>query len=115
MAKNKQFQPNLDESEIIKFIFKGFSSEQIAGIVKCSRSTVSQRIKVLFKKYCVSNRREFILLLISKLISEKQQIIDSLVKENLKFKKFLLTLCENNKNTLEFRQCISEIKAYLKC
>lgn len=119
MTKNTRLEFELEQNEIIKFIFKGFSSAQIASKMNYSRSTISYRINLLFEKYKVTNRREFILVLVSKLLFKKkqiilknQQLIDFLLHENSELKNILLKVYQNCKNIPEFQQFISKNGIY---
>lgn len=80
--KTKPQNKHLKEQKIItKCIFKGLKISQIAELLNYSPSTVSNRIKSLFKTYKVKDRIEFILRVFNDVIIKYDTKIEKLTEE----------------------------------
>ncbi len=86
MKKTSKLTQTQEQKILTKCIFKGLTIAQIAHILNYSQSTISYRIKVLFKKYNVKGRVEFILRVFSDVIERYDKQIENFEKEveNLK-------------------------------
>lgn len=120
MFKKTDGKLSINQSLIVKCIFKGMSIAQIAKQIHCSQSCVSYHIKALYKKYKAKTRSEFILSVFGEIIDNYKSLIDLknskityLLTLNTKLKKILFNLTKDTKNSDTQEYWISEAKKIL--
>lgn len=88
---------NKENAYIAKSILNGLTISQIADNLKCSKSTVSNRLNLLFKKYNAKTRFEFIYRIFGEIISKNKLTIEIKEKEIDSLKEKLSSLTANLK------------------
>ena len=80
----------LDELRTLtKCIFRGFTIPQMAQAMKISKSTVSYKMKKIFKKYNAKTRLEFAINVFSEILDKTKRELEKIKDENTELKKRL--------------------------
>ena len=100
-----------EQKIITRCIFRGFTISQIANVLHCSNSTVSNRLSDLFKKYHAKNRFEFVLSILGEIIRNNKLIIEEksseIIELKVKYDELISILSniikyKNNKKNFEY-------------
>ncbi len=89
---------SIEQLKIAKSILKGKTHAQIAYELNCSTSSVAYKINNLFEKLNVKNRAEFTTIVISQIIKNNKEMINSqkeLIRKYEKEKKNLKSIIAN--------------------
>ena len=88
---------------VTKCILKGMTIAQIAQRLDCSTSTVSNRIKKIFKKYNAKNRSEFTLNVLAEIIKKDRNLLQEKESELTRHHQILSDIfkLKNNKEQLQ--------------
>lgn len=121
MDKTGSSKLSPEYKKITKYILQGLSRSEIAEKMNFSISSISNRINILFAKFHVKTKHEFIINIFQEIINEKQNIINSkeeAIRNNCleleKLKYYLKNIIEFKENKNKLLNWINKSEVYLK-
>ena len=120
MRKNVAVARSDEQNEIMEYLFQGLTISQIARKMHCASSTVSYQLSLLYAKYGVNTRSEFLVKIYSDIIDNYKNLINlkdtrilSLEHKLSLIKNVLSSLLNNQTNPGIFDYWASEAKRHL--
>ncbi len=113
MKKNLRSKLEAQNGFVTKCILKGMTILEISQKLNCSTSTVSNRIKKIFKKYNAKNRSEFILNVLAEIIKKDRITLEKKEVELLRHQEILEDLFRLKNNKEQLQQYIQHIEKLL--
>ena len=120
MRKNVAVARSDEQNEIMEYLFQGLTISQIARKMHCASSTVSYQLSLLYAKYGVNTRSEFLVKIYSDIIDNYKNLINlkdtrilSLEHKLSLIKNVLSSLLNNQANPGIFDYWASEAKRHL--
>ena len=117
--KENRKQPD-EQLQVAKFIFKGMTISQMAKSLCCAQSTISYHINLLYSKYKVKSRHDFILKVFGEIIENYKRMIEiknnkisNLEREMDEIKNILNLLSDNRNDPSIFDYWAQEAKKYI--
>lgn len=113
MKKRLRSKLEAQNGFVTKCILKGMTIVEIAEKLDCSTSTVSNRIKKIFKKYEAKNRSEFILNVLAEIIKKDRDTIQKKELQIYRHQEILQDLFRLKDNKEQLQQYIQYIEKIL--
>lgn len=120
MKKNTVVVRSDEQNEILECLFQGLTISQIARKMHCSPSTISYQLSLLYAKYNVTSRAEFLVKIYSDIIDNYKNLISlkdtrilSLEHKLSLIKNVLSSLLLNQTNPGVFDYWATEAKRHL--
>lgn len=120
MRKNTAIVRTDEQNEILECLFQGLTISQIARKLHCSPSTISYQLSLLYAKYNVNNRAEFLVKIYGDIIENYKNMVNlkdtkilSLEHKLSIIKNVLSSLLKNQTNPGVFDYWATEAKRHL--
>ena len=118
----KSIQKNITETKILtKAIFQGFTIENMANVLNCSKSSVSYKMAKLFKKYQAKNRIDFALKIFSEILDKTKEKLEKEIKKTFYLDKInseqntiIVNLIVNRKNENQLNFWLDKAEAFIQ-
>ncbi len=120
MRKNATIVRTDEQNEILEYLFQGFTISQIARKMHCATSTISYQLSLLYAKYGVNTRAEFLTKIYGDIIENYKNMVSlkdtrilSLEHKLSLIKNVLSSLLNNQTNPGVFDYWATEAKRHL--
>ena len=113
MGRSLSNKLEFEHKFVTKCILKGMTIPQIAKELDCSSSTVSNRIKKLFKQYNASCRSEFIMNVLAEIIKKDRKTLKEKEEELICYQKVLSKVCYLKNKEIELRNYLNKLEQEL--